>query len=125
MTKSELIQQTKATALNAIRKICHPNYNGIHGNYWDDTPAEQRDYKIRSIIDQLEKDLTAIRHKYKIRIGDTVMVCQTKDNYKNNDFNVKMQVVNEALNLYAVRCFDWPEGQTVGMPKKYCKKFGL
>jgi len=57
-----------------------------------------------------------------IQIGDTVMVCQTKDNYRNKDFNIEMTVVNESCpHSWNVRCKDWDEGIVIPMPKNYCK----
>jgi len=69
MTKEEVKLQTKATALNAIRKIYNPHYKFPYSSFsgygdWDDheSLAEQREKEIRRIIEQLEIDLKRIKH---------------------------------------------------------------
>ena len=57
MTTTEVRRQAKLTTINQIREIYHPDYKGLHSNHWDDSYAEQRDYKVRSIIEKLEKEL--------------------------------------------------------------------
>jgi len=57
MTKEEVIQQTKATALNAIRKIYNPKYKFPYDEWSEESGAEQREGQIRRIIEQLEIDL--------------------------------------------------------------------
>lgn len=61
MNKEELKLHTKATALNEIRKIYHPLYNGLSSNNWDESWAEQRDYMVKRIIKKLEKDLKKLK----------------------------------------------------------------
>lgn len=70
MTVQEVRQQKKAEALNRIRKIYYPkNYENGFGCstsiYNEESRAEQRDEKVRRIINDLEKDLESLR-KYKI-----------------------------------------------------------
>ncbi|MEY3400587.1 MAG: hypothetical protein RLZZ86_190 [Cyanobacteriota bacterium] len=66
MNKSELILFTKATALNQIRKICHPK-NRIPSNdisLLEISSAEYKFREIEKIIKGLEKELSTIkRHK--------------------------------------------------------------
>ena len=58
MTKSEIKQQKKNEALNKIRKIYHPLNQKWYSNYQEDgSYAEQRDYEISQIIENLEKEL--------------------------------------------------------------------
>lgn len=65
-TKNEVVQQAKATAFNAIRKIYHPKYDKYRNNDWEEyNYAEQRDEKVRDIMDKLEKELIRIKEKYK------------------------------------------------------------
>ena len=62
--------------------------------------------------------------KTEIKIGDIVMVCQTKDNFKNNDFNIEMIVVSNNLPneySYSVRHKTWAKGLTINVPQNYCK----
>lgn len=58
-------QQKKSEALNAIRQIYHPKYEfPYHSNFFEEDDgsfAEQREYRVRSIIEQLERDLTALK----------------------------------------------------------------
>lgn len=67
MTKQELKLQIKATALNEIRKIYnHHNYDvgkGLRSNRWDESWAEQRDEKVKEIIEKMEKDLKELKIK--------------------------------------------------------------
>lgn len=69
MKKVEVILQKKATALNAIRKIYNPhNYDigkGLSSYLWDESCAEQRDEKVKYIIDTLEKELKNIKQNGK------------------------------------------------------------
>ena len=57
MTPEQVKQQKKATALNEIRKIYHPLYDGYRNNSWSESYVEQRDEKVRRIIEELEKEL--------------------------------------------------------------------
>jgi hypothetical protein len=61
MTKSEIKQQKKNEALNSIRKIYHPLNQKWYSNYPEDgSYAEQRDFEIRQIIENLEKELKSL-----------------------------------------------------------------
>ena len=51
MTKSENKQRLKNEAINKIRKIYDPHRK------MDYSDAEQRDYEIRDIIEELERNL--------------------------------------------------------------------
>ena len=61
-------QFKKNEALNAIREIYNPNYKSpysqanMYGD-WDDLPSpeEDRENRIRYIIEQLEKDLSKLK----------------------------------------------------------------
>lgn len=61
MSKEKVIQQTKATALNAIRKIYHPKYKGLNSFDINESYADQRDYMVKSIIEKLEEDLIKLK----------------------------------------------------------------
>jgi len=64
MNQKEVILHTKATALNAIRKLYHPKAKPMTG--WvheDDTYADMRDREVRNIILQLEEDLKMLKEK--------------------------------------------------------------
>jgi hypothetical protein len=67
MTKNEIKSQIKATALNAIYKIYNShNYDngvGLQSHDWSESWCEQRDYKVKRIIEQLEKDLLKLKNK--------------------------------------------------------------
>jgi len=52
-------QQKKSEALNAIRQIYHTPYRDYP--YEESSFSEQREYRIRSIIEQLERDLTELK----------------------------------------------------------------
>lgn len=72
MTQKEETLLVKATALNQIRKI-YQSYNydngvGLSSSNWDDTWPEQRDYKVKRIIDDLELNLKKIKQKHGHRI---------------------------------------------------------
>lgn len=64
MTKKEIILQTKATALNEIRKLYHPltkhNFTYYEG---EGSMMEQISYETQRIIEQLERDLIELKHK--------------------------------------------------------------
>ena len=61
MTKAEVKLQKKATALNAIRKIYHPLTKNHYSQWTDESYAEQRDYWVCRLIEQLEKDLRDLK----------------------------------------------------------------
>jgi adenylate kinase len=65
MTREEVILHKKATALNAIRKIYNPHNlkSGklMSNNSWDESWVEQRDYMVKQIIEQLEKELLELK----------------------------------------------------------------
>lgn len=65
MTKEQLTNHTKFTALNKIRKICHPKYNGFSQWPEDGSYGEQKSYMIEEIIEKLEIDLVKIKEKFK------------------------------------------------------------
>ena len=64
MTKAEIIQQAKNTALNSIMKIYHPLYKGLSNNLWDDSHQEQRDSRVKNIVTNLEKEIEQIKAKH-------------------------------------------------------------
>lgn len=74
MTKEQVIQQKKNEALNKIMNIYHPKYSTFKysNNYYDESYAEQRDYRIREIIETLEKDLIEVKNKFKTKEAKTV-----------------------------------------------------
>ena len=57
MTKNENRQRLKNEALNKIRKLYHDKYKFPYDEYDDRSLAEQREEKIRFIIDDLERYL--------------------------------------------------------------------
>lgn len=57
MTKCEIRLQKKLTALNKIRKLYSKNPEGFRHEYWDEPIQEQRDEKVREIIEELQRDL--------------------------------------------------------------------
>lgn len=71
MNNSKILKKRqflKSEALNQIRKICNPNYKFPYSvvdpfGDWDDLPsrAEEREYRISNIIEQLEKDLKKLK----------------------------------------------------------------
>jgi len=63
MTKDEVRKQLKQTAFNAIKKLYHPLYKGFGQNHWDGSICEQRDSMIAGILEQLKRDLVALREK--------------------------------------------------------------
>lgn len=64
MSKNQLLLHTKATALNKIRKICHPKYNGFSQWPEDGSYQEQKAEMITEIIEELEKNLIKIKKKF-------------------------------------------------------------
>ena len=67
MTKQEVKQQAKFTALNEIRKIYNPKHEVIYSKYEDDgSYAEQRDSMIERIIYNLEEELKNINRNPKL-----------------------------------------------------------
>ena len=65
MTKEEQIQQTKNEALNKIAKIYHPKYEFPYSSYGEEgSYAEQREYRISSIIEAMNKKIETIKKKY-------------------------------------------------------------
>lgn len=65
MTKQAVRQQIKATALNQIRQIYHPKYKFPYQTYGDyESFGEQREWKIRNIIEKMEKELVELEKKY-------------------------------------------------------------
>lgn len=57
MTIIEVRQQKKNEALNEIRKIFNPKYKFPYDVYSEETPAEQKAYRVSYIIEELEKAL--------------------------------------------------------------------
>lgn len=58
MTKEENKLRIKAEALNAIRKIYHPKTKNPYSQWPEDgSYADQRDFWVRSIIENMEKEL--------------------------------------------------------------------
>lgn len=57
MTIIEVRQQKKNEALNEIRKIFNPKYKFPYDVYSEESYAEQVAYRIKSIIEELEKTL--------------------------------------------------------------------
>jgi hypothetical protein len=65
MTKSEVRQQIKLTALNQIRKIYNPKYRFPYQTVGDyESFAEQREWKIKYIIEGMEKELAELEEKF-------------------------------------------------------------
>lgn len=69
MTQNETRQLLKNTALNKIRKICDTSCyrtNNPYYNYYakDGSYAEQRQYDIELIINDLEKELKQLKNKH-------------------------------------------------------------
>jgi len=64
VTKQELIQYKKATALNAIRKLYHPKTKHRY-TYYDGEGSlmEQISFDAKEIIERLEKELDEIKKK--------------------------------------------------------------
>jgi primosomal protein N'' len=72
MNKTELIAFTKATALNKIRRLCHPKTPTQNNEYmFGESLSEQRFYKIKNIIKELEQELTKIKHNKQTKITST------------------------------------------------------
>lgn len=66
MTREEVILQTKATALNSIRKLYHPLAKPLNCCYQEgETQIERRDQIVNEIIEKLEKDLIELKKKKK------------------------------------------------------------
>ena len=65
MTNAEVRTQAKATALNEIRKIYHPKYNGFEQYRDSGSYPEQRDYMVRQILSGLERELEKLKLKSK------------------------------------------------------------
>lgn len=64
MTKEGIAQMMKNEALNKIRKIYHPKYKFPYNNYGDEgSYGEQREYRISSIIEDLERKLKTVKKK--------------------------------------------------------------
>jgi len=64
MTKQELIQYKKATALNALRKLYHPKTKHSYTYYeGEGSMMEQMSYDAKHIIETLEKELLEIKQK--------------------------------------------------------------
>ena len=67
MTIKEVVLMKKAEALNKIRKIYHPDFDGyekLDDFYYDDqgyTRLEQRDIMVKDIIYNLERDLKKLK----------------------------------------------------------------
>lgn len=56
------------------------------------------------------------------KVGDTVMCCQTKDDFKNGNYNTEMIIVSEESEYsWRVRHKTWVNGESVPLPKNYCK----
>ena len=71
MIHSKVVQQTKSTALNAIRKIYNPRYQFPYSPYdADGSCAEQREKEVRKIIENLEEDLLISKQLYKKQIHE-------------------------------------------------------
>jgi hypothetical protein len=64
MTKNENIQRIKNEALNKIAKIYHPKYKFPYSDYpGDGSYASQRDFEIESIINNMNKQIQAVKDK--------------------------------------------------------------
>ena len=61
MTKSEVRQLKKSTALNKIREICKDSYAFKCDPYDESSGGEQREEAIRYIIEGLEKELRNLK----------------------------------------------------------------
>ena len=65
MTKEEIKQHKKATALNKIRKLYHPLNTNLGFTYYpnEGSMMEQRDERVQLIIENLEKELKELKIK--------------------------------------------------------------
>lgn len=64
MTREQVIQQKKATALNSIRKLYHPLAKPLSCCYMEgETQAGRREQEVGRIIEQLEKELIELKGK--------------------------------------------------------------
>jgi hypothetical protein len=64
MTKQELIQYKKATALNAIRRLYNPKTEHSFTYYeGEGSMMEQISYEVKQIIETLEKKLLEIKNE--------------------------------------------------------------
>ena len=59
MTNLEIRQQKKNEALNKIRKIFNKKYRFLYDEYDEASGMEQKAFVIKSIIEDLEKDLSS------------------------------------------------------------------
>ena len=67
MTKEQVIQQRKNEALNRITQIYHPLYKFSYNQYDEDSYAEQREYEIKSIVEDLNRDIKKIKESFKVK----------------------------------------------------------
>ena len=74
MTFSDIRIQLMVNAINNIRNIYHPDYKGLSVNHWDDSFEVQRDYKVRNIIEQLEKEMNELVAKPEIPLGGDLRI---------------------------------------------------
>lgn len=58
-------QLIKNTAINKISKMYHPLNKRGYDYYGDQSFAEQREYEIECIIKKMNKDLAALKVKFK------------------------------------------------------------
>jgi len=65
MTKNQIIQQYKNEALNSIAKIYHPKYNFRYDEYSHLSGSEQKEEEIRSIIQNMNKNIEEVKKKEK------------------------------------------------------------
>ena len=60
MTKAENKQRIKNEALNAIAKMYHPKYKFPYDPYEDRSCAEQREYQINYIIENMYNEISKL-----------------------------------------------------------------
>jgi hypothetical protein len=70
--RKKAIEIAKLTALNKIKKIHHPKYDGyiyasgFEDDYYSDSKGDQRDRMIANILSELEAELEPIRQEEKL-----------------------------------------------------------
>lgn len=68
MTKTQIIQQHRNEAINAIAKIYHPKNNFKYDQYSEESGAEQRESEIRYIIETMNKKIEVVKQKEKEKL---------------------------------------------------------
>lgn len=68
MTKTQIIQQHRNEAINAIAKIYHPKYKFPYDQYSEESGVEQRESEIRQIIINMNKKIDIVKLKEKEKL---------------------------------------------------------